>query len=352
MKFSAIFFASGGNSRTVYDTVFKVVEQLDQGPFEAIWTPERHFNSFGGAFPNPSLLSAALAMRTKRLELRAGSLLAPLHDPIRIVEEWSVVDNLSNGRAAISFGNGWNINDFVFFPERYASRDQIMWDHIREVQRLWQGGIITRLGHAGSTVELKVFPPPVRKDMPIWISSSGNVNTFIKAGEFPANLLTHFIGQNLSQLKEKIGLYRQARQRCGFDPATGVVTLMLHTFVSKDLELAREIAYKPLREYLRQAVDLEHLGAKGGGNISGRKVLPLADTPPDMLEELLDITTNRYMEEASLIGSPQFCSAMISRLQMAGVNEIACLVDFGLPQEVILDSLSGLEKMVHSMQKT
>src|SRR6185369_4633520 len=116
MKCSTMFFASGEDCPATYETVFKVSEQLDGGPFVAVWTPERHFNPFGGAFPNPSVLSAALAMRTKHLELRAGSLLSPLHHPIRIVEEWSVVDNLSNGRAAISFGSAWTVTDFVFFP--------------------------------------------------------------------------------------------------------------------------------------------------------------------------------------------------------------------------------------------
>ena len=57
-------------------------------------------------------------MLTNRMQLRAGSLISPLHDAIRITEEWSLVDQLPAGRFAISFGSGWNVNDFVFFPER------------------------------------------------------------------------------------------------------------------------------------------------------------------------------------------------------------------------------------------
>src|ERR1044072_8239679 len=71
--------------------------------FTAVWTPERHFQAFGGLYPNPSVLSAALAMITERVQIRAGSVALPLHHPVRVAEEWSVVDNLSNGRAAISF---------------------------------------------------------------------------------------------------------------------------------------------------------------------------------------------------------------------------------------------------------
>jgi alkanesulfonate monooxygenase SsuD/methylene tetrahydromethanopterin reductase-like flavin-dependent oxidoreductase (luciferase family) len=57
-------------------------------------------------------------MLTNRLQLRSGSLISPLHDAIRIAEEWSLVDQLPAGRVAISFGSGSNVNDVVFLPER------------------------------------------------------------------------------------------------------------------------------------------------------------------------------------------------------------------------------------------
>ena len=58
---------------------------------------------FGGLYPNPSVAGAALAAITERVDIRAGSCVLPLHDPIRVAEEWSLVDNLSNGRVGISF---------------------------------------------------------------------------------------------------------------------------------------------------------------------------------------------------------------------------------------------------------
>ena len=42
-----------------------------------------------------------------------GSVVLPLHSPIRVAEEWSVVDNLSGGRVGISFAAGWQPNDHV-----------------------------------------------------------------------------------------------------------------------------------------------------------------------------------------------------------------------------------------------
>src|SRR5437879_1777503 len=116
MEFGIMFFSSADQAGTEdrYYLLKKAAEFADQHGFCCIWTPERHFHDFGGLFPNPSVLSAALAVITQRIQLRAGSLISPLHNPIRIAEEWSVVDNLSSGRVAISFGSGWNIDDFIF----------------------------------------------------------------------------------------------------------------------------------------------------------------------------------------------------------------------------------------------
>src|SRR4030095_15611075 len=97
-------------------------------------------------FPNPSVTSSALAMITRNIQIRAGSLISPLHNTLRIAEEWSFVDNLSHGRVAVSFGSGWNADDFVFFPERYADRHSIMYEQIETIRRLWKGERIAARG--------------------------------------------------------------------------------------------------------------------------------------------------------------------------------------------------------------
>ena len=94
----------------------------DRHGFEAVWTPERHFHAFGGLYPNPAITSAAIAALTDRVKIRAGSLVLPLHHPVRAAEDWSLVDNLSNGRVGIAFASGWHPNDFVLAPAEPSRR--------------------------------------------------------------------------------------------------------------------------------------------------------------------------------------------------------------------------------------
>src|SRR5207253_3560653 len=126
LDFSLFYFSS--DERSAGDDKYRLLMEgarfADRAGFTAVWTPERHFHAFGGLYPNPSVISAALAAITERIRIRAGSVVLPLHHPVRVAEEWSVVDNLSRGRVGLSFAAGWHADDFIFAPERYAARKQ------------------------------------------------------------------------------------------------------------------------------------------------------------------------------------------------------------------------------------
>lgn len=347
LKFGIMFFP--GAERSLAGDKFKLlldaVRYADRNEFSCVWTPERHFHEFGGLFPNPSLTSAALATITERVQLRAGSLISPLHHSIRIAEEWAFVDNLSGGRVAVSFGSGWNADDFVFFPERYANRQQVMYEQIEAVRRLWRGEPFARVNSFGREVSVRIYPKPVQPELPVWVTSSGNAETFASAGAIGANLLTHLIGQDLNTLAEKIVQYRKARQGRGLDPSQGVVTLMLHTFVGPDPEAVRAKVRRPFREYLRSAVSLEQKAAAGGGVISGGHKIDPKDLTEAGMEELLDLTFERYFRTASLMGTPAACKSFVWQLKEAGVDEIACLIDFLDDYDAIMEGLGHLNEL-------
>ena len=65
MAFSMLFFSGDGTSDRddKYDFLLECARFADENGFQGVWTPERHFQAFGGLFPNPSVLSAALAIR-------------------------------------------------------------------------------------------------------------------------------------------------------------------------------------------------------------------------------------------------------------------------------------------------
>jgi len=340
MKFSLFFFSSDSESREPYRLLLEAARFADQNGFDAIWTPERHFDRFGGCFANPALTSAALAMVTRNVQLRSGSLISPLHDVLRIAEEWAMVDQLSNGRAAISFGSGWNANDFAFFPDRYAERQAVMYEQIAQLRGIWKTGSIERQSQ-GNRLRLEVFPRPVRAELPIWVTTSGSRETYASAGELGANVLTHLIMQDIRALTERVALYRTRRAESGHDPRTGVVSLMLHTFLGPEEGAVRELVRPFMREYLRSAAELEIKAARVGA-MSGSLSMPDEAISPSILDEMLELTFERYYESRSCLGTVDAAFSRLQNFERAGVNEIACLIDFGVPSERVLANLSYL----------
>src|SRR5262245_33840549 len=141
LEFGILFFASGEDSMLgdKYRFLLESAKFADTHGFSSVWVPERHFTRFGCLYPNPAVIHAAVAAVTSRVRLCAGSVVMPLHDPIRVAEEWAVVDNLSLGRVAVSIAPGWNPDDFAFFPERYPDRKGEMYRSLAVVQKVWRG---------------------------------------------------------------------------------------------------------------------------------------------------------------------------------------------------------------------
>lgn len=335
VDFSLFFFSADGNvgEDQRYRLLLEGARFADANGFAAVWTPERHFQAFGGLYPNPSVLSAALAMITEHVQIRAGSLVLPLHSPVRVAEDWALVDNLSHGRVGISFATGWHEHDYVIAPGNYEDRRELMFQNIAVVRSLWAGEDVEMAGVGGKKVAVKTLPRPVQKELPIWVTVA-SPRTWQRAGEAGANVLTAF-STSLDELRQSIAGYRKARMENGHDPRTGVVSLMLHTYVGTDLNEVRQRVREPLKNYLQTYISqFRPMVAEG-----------VVDPSSPEMQSLLEAVFEHYFEQNSLLGTPEKCISVIEKVSAAGVNDLACLVDFGLDHETTMEGLRHLAEV-------
>ena len=342
LTMSLFYFAAGEDTaHDGYRLLLESARWADTHGFEAVWTPERHFHAFGGAYPNPAVVGAAVAAVTENVRIRAGSVVAPLHSPARIAEEWSVVDNLSGGRVDLSFAAGWQPNDFVLNPGAYATAREQLPSMIENVRRLWRGDSVEMPGHDGAPVAVRTLPRPVQPELPVWLTSAGSTSTFERAGTLGTNVLTHLLGQSIEQLAENIASYRAAWKSAGH-PGQGRVTLMLHTYLHPDPAEARRVAHDPMKAYLGTAAGLLKNMASAFPTFAGSGKSAdeaFASLSADELDQLLEMAAGRYLETSGLFGTVDDAVDMIERCSRAGVDEVACLIDFGVDTDAVLDSL-------------
>ena len=349
IDFSLFYFSASGDAEAAgksdkYRLLLEGARFADEHGFKAVWTPERHFHAFGGLYPNPSVTGAAVAAITRNVGIRAGSCVLPLHHPARVVEEWSVVDNLSNGRVGLSIAAGWQPDDFVLRPESFADAKSRMFRDLETVRKLWRGDSIMMPGPRGD-VKVRCLPRPVQPDLPIWVTTAGNVETFEAAGRVGAGVLTHLLGQSVPEIQTKISAYRRARREAGH-AGEGCVSLMLHTFVGDDTAEVKELVRAPMKAYLQTSIGLIRNFASAFPTFKRKDdQLDFNALSAEEFESLLDYSFERYFETSGLFGDLDRCSAMVEQLREIGVDEIACLVDFGVDADTTLIHLKHLNRL-------
>ncbi|WP_147443226.1 non-ribosomal peptide synthetase [Corallococcus sp. AB011P] len=317
----------------------------DENGFQAVWLPERHFHSFGGFSPNPSVVTAALSQRTKRVDLRA-SVLIPLQHPIRVAEEWAVLDNLSQGRVGIALASGWHANDFVLDPESWERKREVMVERLGALQHLWRASAVPFSGPNGQDVPVRIFPRPTRASLPLWLTTLGNRETWSMAGRLGLGVLTNLIGQKISDIADNIQAYRQARTEVGLDPNRGHVTVLLHTLVGAELNEVREQARAPFGRYLASSLGLFQQMVREQGLTADFDTL----TPEDRAF-LLNAAYNRYASGNALIGTVESTAAVVDQLVAAGVDELACFIDFGVEHDYVRSHLRFLGELKDRYRK-
>ena len=213
-----------------------------------------------------------------------------------------------------------------------------MYNQINELKALWNGKSVKRLNGLSKEVELNIYPKPIQKDLPIWITSAGSIETFKSAGKIGANLLTHMLGQDINVLEANIKAYKEELVRNGFPVDKASITLMLHTYLGKDMHGVKEVVKEPFKNYLRSSVGLLKNLLSGMG---------VEDSSIDEseLEDLLEMVFERYWNTSALFGTKESCRKTLDKLFKIGVTEIGCLIDFGIEDSKVMEGLTFLNEL-------
>ncbi|WLQ63427.1 MULTISPECIES: LLM class flavin-dependent oxidoreductase [Streptomyces] len=321
MDLSLFYFADDSNRQVAqrYELLLQGARFADTHGFTAVWTPERHFHRFGGNYPNPAVTGAAVAAVTERVAVRAGSVVAPLHNPDQIARDWWLINASSNGRAGVSLASGWNRGDFVLNPTRFEDRVRSTMEAVHALRKMRQDG---------------------DPGIPLWLSSGGSPETFAAAGRLGVGVLTHLASQSPAVLAQRIQEYRRAFRGSG-SPGMGHVTLMLHAYVGQRKSEVEQEIRGPLEEYLMSAMNL--MRPADGSRVDAQSQLRLARLAVQPAYE-------KYMHDCSLIGTVDHALSVAEEFSRIGVDEIACLIDFGLPVEAVLSGLKNLDVLLREMQ--
>jgi natural product biosynthesis luciferase-like monooxygenase protein len=340
MRFSLLFFSDVRKDVTdaeKYAFMRDIALFGDEAGFEAVYLPERHFHEFGSIYANPAIAAAHLIPQTNRIRFRTAGVSLPLHHPAEVVEWWAMNDVLSRGRVDLGFGSGWAKEDFILSPHSYEDRRRICSESISIVQKLWRGETVEFPGPGGQKVPVAVYPRPLQPELNVWLLVTQNDGGFVHAGRQNYNVFTMLYGNNLDAMAKKVALYRTARREAGLDPAAGTITLMLHTLMLDDRAQVQKAVEAPFKDYIRSSLDAH---VKAAADEAGVAALGEAEKA-----KMLDYAYQRYFQSGAVFGTVEDGKRVVDQAIAAGVDEIACLVDFGVDYATVRNSLSHLGRL-------
>ena len=265
-----------GSSRTFhqeYRDTLELVQLIEKVGLDGAWVSEHHFSE-DGYLPSLVPMLAAFAAVTERIELGTGVVLAPFHDPIRLAEDFAVVDQLSGGRVVPGFGIAWRDEEFREFnipmSERVGRTTELV-----EVMRLaWNEERFDYDGKYFRYEGVAVTPKPARTP-PIFVG--GFVDRAIRrAGRIGDGYISSRVEPE--RAREAFAMAADARAKAGKE-GPPLVALLQNAFVTEDPDgdwpMIRDGAGHQLGTYL---------GWRSGTDVPGTR-LEVQPPPEDVLRQ-------------------------------------------------------------------
>lgn len=215
---------------TEYAETLELVKKVEAAELDSAWVSEHH-GSEDGYLPSLLPMLAAFAAVTSRIELGTGVVLAPFHDPLRLAEDFAVVDQLSGGRLIAGLGIGWREEEFRAWGIEISSRVRRTIEMVEILRLAWSQERFSYEGKYHSYTDVAVTPKPARVP-PIFVGGFVD-DAIVRAGRIGDGYLSS--RAQPERVAAAFEMAARARKEAGKDgpPLVGVLQ---NAFVTDDPE--------------------------------------------------------------------------------------------------------------------
>jgi probable LLM family oxidoreductase len=237
-------------ARRVRDLI-EEIELADQVGLDVFGLGEHHRPDYAASAP--AMILAAAAVKTKNIRLTSAVTVLSSDDPVRVFQQFSTLDLLSNGRAEIMAGRGSFIESFPLFGYNLEDYDQLFEEKldlllaIRDGEHVnWSGAMRAPINGQG------VYPRPLQEPLPVWIAVGGTPQSVARAGAFGLPVAIAIIGGEPRRFAPLLDLYREAARRADQDQAKLKTSINVHGFIADTTEAAADQFYGPQSEVMNR----------------------------------------------------------------------------------------------------
>jgi alkanesulfonate monooxygenase SsuD/methylene tetrahydromethanopterin reductase-like flavin-dependent oxidoreductase (luciferase family) len=323
---------SRGANRFVADILDETV-YADELGYHSAWIGEHHFNSLG-VLSCPDLVLTYAAARTKKIRLAPAVTVLPLHNPIRVAEQWATLDLLSGGRVDWAAGRGYDRREYEPFGVSFEENQAIFEEGMALVQRLWSSGG-ERIDHEGKYYRFKdvrITPQPIQKPIPTYVGSFSKPSIELAARLGCGVVVAPFAAaMTFGGLKQVGELYHECCAKAGTKPGRLMCSYFTHFADTPEQEAAQRA--RQIR-YYRECVIPSFPGDPKTAPPSYRYFIA-------MVERLQKVRPEDLTENSVLLGSPARMIETLKKVEAAGIEEVILYFNVGLkPHAQVKDEMA------------
>ncbi|MFN0092400.1 MAG: LLM class flavin-dependent oxidoreductase [Acidimicrobiales bacterium] len=241
-----------GSASRYYGAILDQVVALEELGYDSVWFGEHHYARY--SFGSPATIAVAAAARTSRIRLGTGVSLVPLHHPLRLAEEYAMLDVLSGGRLEYGVGRGFLKSAYDLFGIDAEESILRYREGIEVIRAAWlaAGRAFDAAGPFFPLQGAECFPPPVQQPHPpIYASGAATLDNFVWAARQGLNLATAFFIPRRDFVRDAILQYRAELAAAGWDPAEREVLGVIQMYCAETNEEAATRGWTFTENYLR-----------------------------------------------------------------------------------------------------
>ena len=304
----------------------------DKLGMSSAWIGEHHFNSLG-VLSCPDIVLAYVAANTTRIRLAPAVTVLPLHNPIRVAEQWATLDLLSGGRVVFAAGRGYDRREYQPFHASFEDNQGIFEEGLELVRRLWAAdGRISHHGKHYQFDDVRITPKPVQRPIPTYVGSFSKPSIELAARLGCGLLVAPFAAaMSYGGLQQVADLYHETCARHGKKPGRLMCSYFTHfadTKSQEDAQRARQV------RYYKECVIPALPGDPKTAPPSYRYFV-------DMVERLHKVKPEDLTENSVLLGSSARIIDILKKVEAAGFEEVILYFNVGLkPHAQVKDEMA------------
>lgn len=227
--------------------IIEEVKLADQLEIDLFAMGEHHRPDY--AVSAPEIMLSALSTTTQHIKLVSGVSVISSSDPVKLYQDFSMLDLISNQRAEILAGRGSFIESFPLFGYDLNNYVELFEEKLDLLHQLNENETLTWEGkHRAALKNQTIYPRPERK-IPIWIAVGGTPSSVERAAKYGFPIIFAIIGGTPDQFLPLINYYKEQYIASGHDPAQIRIGVHSHAYIGNSDE---EVVKKYFSNYAEQ----------------------------------------------------------------------------------------------------